>query len=292
MAIVLESKKLVKTYGDLHAIRNVDLLFKDNTIYGLLGPNGAGKTTLMDMLSGGIFPSGGTIKVQDEVLKQGNTPKGMCYVREKNIHFSRLKVAEVMKVAASFYENWDWEFTKQLLQLFDMNPNKKVSQLSRGTQSLVGNIIGLASRAPITLFDEPVLGLDVIMREKFYNVLLDDYVNHPRTIIISTHLLDEISKIVEEIYIINKGSILLNESMEEIRSKSYIVSGKPSALKVFLSNKNILKVEDYGNMEVATVFDDISDVEKRASQKLDISITGLPLQRLFTDLVGGARNND
>lgn len=292
MAIVLESKKLVKTYGDLHAIRNVDLLFKDNTIYGLLGPNGAGKTTLMDMLSGGMFPSGGTIKVQDEVLKQGNTPKGMCYVREKNIHFSRLKVAEVMKVAASFYENWDWEFTKELLQLFDMNPNKKVSQLSRGTQSLVGNIIGLASRAPITLFDEPVLGLDVIMREKFYNVLLEDYVNHPRTIIISTHLLDEISKIVEEIYIINKGSILLNESMEEIRSKSYIVSGKPNALKDFLSNKNILKVEDYGNMEVATVFDDISDVEKRASQKLDISITGLPLQRLFTDLVGGARNND
>ncbi|MNI35967.1 ABC transporter ATP-binding protein YtrB [compost metagenome] len=244
----------------------------------------------MEMLSGGLFPSDGMIKVQAEVLKKGDTPKGMCYVREKNIHFPRLKVSGVLRVAASFYENWDWAFTKEMLQLFDVNPNKKVSQLSRGVQSLVGNIIGLASRAPITLFDEPVLGLDVIMREQFYNVLLTDYANHPRTIILSTHLLDEISKIAEEIYILNEGSILLNESMEDIRSKAHIVSGKHDALKDFLSNKNVLKVEDYGNMEVASVFDEISETEKRASQKLDISITGMSLQKLFTDLVGGARN--
>jgi ABC-2 type transport system ATP-binding protein len=123
------------------------------------------------MISGTIFPDFGGIEVSGTRLKSGDSPKDMCFVREKNLFPSGARVYEVLEIASAFHNNWDWDFAKDLLKTFQLNANKKMRQLSRGMESLVGNIVGLASRAPLTIYDEPVLGLDVLMRERFYRVL-------------------------------------------------------------------------------------------------------------------------
>ncbi|CAM3576304.1 MULTISPECIES: ATP-binding cassette domain-containing protein [Paenibacillus] len=152
MGALLTCSNLGKRYGSTEAVRNLELHLEENTIYGLLGPNGAGKTTLLNMMTGGAFPDYGSIQISGATLKRGETPRGICYVREKNLFFGGAKVIEVLRLASAFHENWNWYYAQSLLKTFKLNPDQKIRQLSRGMESLVGNIIGLASRAPITVF--------------------------------------------------------------------------------------------------------------------------------------------
>lgn len=287
MKTVLECNNLMKSYGQEEAVRYVDLILEGNTIYGLLGRNGAGKTTLLNMISGSIFQDSGEIKVFGNKLKRGSTPKKICYIRENNLYFKGATVEELLEIASTLYSNWDEGFANQLLKEFKLNPGKKYKKLSRGMESMVGIIIGLASRAPLTVFDEPVLGLDSIMREKFYSILLEDYAENPRTILISTHLLDEIAKIIEKAFIIDLGGIVLSDALEEIRNKSYYVSGSKQAVEEFTAGKNVIHRESYGNVNVVAIFDTLTEQEKRQITKLGISLEGVPLQKFFTYFVEG-----
>ncbi|WP_232231474.1 ATP-binding cassette domain-containing protein [Paenibacillus sp. HW567] len=209
MSIALACGNLTKSYGPVPALRNLDLQLEENVIYGLLGRNGAGKTTLLNTIAGGIVADSGTIEVSGKKLGRGELPKDFCYVRDQYRHFGSARVIEALEIAACFHPQWDWSYARELLSLFLIDPDQKIRQLSSGTQSLIGNIIGLASRAQITLYDEPVLGLDVLMRERFYKTLLEDYANHPRTILLSTHLIDEIAPVAEKIFILESGALLL-----------------------------------------------------------------------------------
>lgn len=287
MNALVEATNLSKSYGRSEAVRGLNLKLEENTIYGLLGRNGAGKTTLLNMITGGAFPDYGEIAIAGMPLRRGETPRDTCYVREKNLLFSGFKVIEILTLASKFHRNWDWSFANELLQTFKLNPNKKIRQLSRGMESLVGNIIGLASRAPLTIYDEPVLGLDVIMREKFYRLLIEDYAEHPRTILLSTHLIDEIAKVVERIYIIEAGSILLHEDVDTIRSQSFMLTGASEAIAKFTLGKRVLYQEAYGNNTLAAVYDAIGEGDRVVADSLGIAVEGMPLQKFFAYLIEG-----
>jgi ABC-2 type transport system ATP-binding protein len=287
MKAILECTNVNKAYGKTAAVSNLTLKLEDNTIYGLLGRNGAGKTTLLNMITGGTFPDNGNIEIGGVALKRGESPIGTCYIREKNFYFGGAKVIEILELASVFHKNWDWMFAHELVKTFKLNPSKKIRQLSRGMESLVGNIIGLASRAPLTIYDEPVLGLDVLMREKFYSVLMEDYADNPRTILLSTHLIDEVAKVVEKIYIIEAGTILLHDDVDNIRSHSHIITGNSEAIGKFTSGKRVIYRESYGKGALAAVYDTIGEADKAEANKLGISIEGLPLQKFFAYLIEG-----
>ncbi|MBB6733446.1 ATP-binding cassette domain-containing protein [Cohnella zeiphila] len=289
MNAILECRNVSKSYGSTAAVRRLDLKLEENKLYGLLGRNGAGKTTLLNMMAGGIFPDGGHIEVAGTRLKQGDTPGHMCYVREKNAFFGGARIREILQIASAFHPHWDAPFAEELLQAFKLNPNKKIRQLSRGMESLVNNIVGLASRAPLTIFDEPVLGLDVLMREKFYKLLLEDYANHPRTILLSTHLIDEIAPVVERIYIIESGSILLSEEVDNIRMDAHLLQGNGEAIRSFTNGKRVIYEESYGNGSLVAVYDSIGKAERERAASLGITIDGLPLQKFFAYLIEGGR---
>jgi ABC-2 type transport system ATP-binding protein len=157
-------------------------------------------------------------------------------------------------------------------------------------ESLVGNIIGLASRAPLTIFDEPVLGLDVLMREKFYRILLEDYAEHPRTILLSTHLIDEIAKVVERIYIIENGKIILEDEVDSIRNQSHLLTGTKAAIEQFLQAKHVIYRESFGSGMIAAVYDTLNEKEKQEAIRLGIAIDGLPLQKFFAYLIEGGES--
>ncbi|MEW9699554.1 ATP-binding cassette domain-containing protein [Paenibacillus sp. SI8] len=138
MSTILACSNLTKSYGKNDAVSNLEMKLNENTIYGLLGRNGAGKTTLLNMITGGIFPSYGQIEIAGSRLQKGETPQDVCYIREKNLFFSGAKVMEILQLASVFHKYWDWSFAHELLRTFNLNPNKKIRQLSRGMESLVG----------------------------------------------------------------------------------------------------------------------------------------------------------
>lgn len=287
MGIVLSCDNITKKYGRTCALRSLDLQLEENVIYGLLGRNGAGKTTLLNLIAGGILPNEGTIEVRGHKLGRGELPTDFCFVRENAKHFGGARVAEVLRIAANFYPDWDWAFAHQLLQTFKLDPNKKMKQLSRGAESLVGNLIGLASRAPLTLFDEPVLGLDVLMRERFYKELVEDYANHPRTILLSTHLIDEIAPIAERVYIIEGGSLLFQDEMERIRTAALSIRGNSEAVAAFTTGKRVLYTESYGHGTLAAIYEELNDGDMRQAREMGISIEYLSLQKFFAYLIEG-----
>ncbi|MFP4016521.1 MAG: ABC transporter ATP-binding protein [Halanaerobiales bacterium] len=287
MNIVLKCKDLVKSYGKIDAVNYVDLDLEENRIYGLLGRNGAGKTTLLNMIYGNIFKDNGEICVFGEELNKGQTPKNICYVKEEARFFDSVRLAELLDIAAHFYKNWDKEFAGDLLKTFELNPQKKFRKLSRGMKSMVNIIIGLASRAPLTLFDEPTLGLDALMRERFYSILLEDFAENPRTIFISTHLIDEVAKVIEYIYIIDSGKIILENNIDDIRGKALLLSGKREILNELSAGKNVLNRESYGDIEIIAIYDNLSSEERKKAEKNNISIEGISLQKFFAYYVGG-----
>jgi ABC-2 type transport system ATP-binding protein len=278
---------LNKSYGKTEAVRNLNITIEEHTIYGMLGRNGAGKTTLLNMITGGLFPDHGDIEVYGKLMKPGDSPANTCYIREKNFLFGGARVIEVLELASAFHKNWDWQFAHELIKSFKLNPNKKIRQLSRGMESLVGNIIGLASRAPLTIFDEPVLGLDVLMRERFYKLLMEDYAEHPRTILISTHLIDEIAKVVERIYIIENGTLLLHDDVDHIRTNSHLLTGNVEAIEKFTQGRRVIYKESYGRGTLVALYDSIGETEHAQASKLGITIDGLPLQKFFSYLIEG-----
>lgn len=289
MSILLRCDKLNKKFGHTYALRDLSIQLEENVIYGLLGQNGAGKTTLLNIIAGGLFMNDGTIEVRGKRLSKGALPEDCCFVRENYKRFGGARLIEVLQIASNFYPNWDWTFAHRLIRTFGLDPNKKIKQFSRGNKSLVGNIIGLSSRSTLTLFDEPVLGLDVLMRERFYKELLEDYANHPRTILLSTHLIDEIATIAERVYIIDKGSILLHDEMDQIRMSSYLIRGNLDAVAAFTNQKRVLHTESYGYGKLAAIYQKLNDEDRLQARKLDITIENLTFQKFFSYLVEGGR---
>lgn len=171
-----------------------------------------------------------------------------------------------MYIASLFYSNWDKDFAQRLTEEFELDKEKLYKNLSLGMKSQLSIIVGLASRAPLTIFDEPYIGLDAPGRQLFYDTLIDDYMENPRTIIISTHLIDEVSNLLEEVIILHKGEVKMTGNIDDIRKKSFYISGGVGQVEKHLQNKNILGREKIGGNMVAVMFDDISQKEKAAME--------------------------
>ena len=175
-----------------------------DTITGLLGRNGAGKSTLMRIITGQEFVSSGTVRVGGQNPLENDAVLGrMMFVKESQI-YPDIKVKRALEAASWFYPNWDAELAGQLMDDFALPDNRAIKKLSRGMHSAVGIVIGMAARAEITLFDEPYLGLDAVARQIFYDRLLADYAEHPRTVLLSTHLIDEVANLLEHVIVIDQ----------------------------------------------------------------------------------------
>jgi ABC-2 type transport system ATP-binding protein len=184
---------LSRHYHHHTALDGITLDIEGPCITGLLGRNGAGKTTLMRIVAAQEFPSAGQVRVlggnpaeSEEVLRK------MIFIREDQ-EFPDIKVRQVLQVASWFYPNWSRDLAETLRADFDLPDSRPVKKLSRGMRAALGIVMGLAARAEVTLFDEPYAGLDAVARQIFYDRLLADYVEHPRTVVLSTHLIDEVA---------------------------------------------------------------------------------------------------
>src|SRR4051812_34299045 len=223
------------------ALTDVSTVIQADTITGLLGRNGAGKTTLMQLLTGHRVPTSGQVRVlgqppyeNDAVLSR------MCFIKESQRYPDAFRVCDAVAAAASVYPGWDAGLAAQLLDDFELPAKRTIKKLSRGMTSAVGIVLGLASRAPVTLFDEPYLGLDAVARQLFYDRLLADYAEHPRTIVLSTHLIEEIGDLLEHVVLIDAGRVVLDEDADALRGSAVQVSGPVAQVDAATRNYRVL----------------------------------------------------
>ncbi len=291
MSAVIEVHDLTKRYKDTAALDGVSLSLDPGRIYGLLGRNGAGKTTLMSILTAQNFATSGTARIFGEnPYENEKVLSRMCFVRESQKYPDDAKPGHAFRVARMFFPNWDEELAQQLITDFQLPMKQTIKKLSRGQLSAVGVIIGLASRAEITFFDEPYLGLDAVARQIFYDRLLEDYAEHPRTIILSSHLIDEVSNLIEHVIVIDQGKILLNEETDAVRDRAVTVVGDAAKVDAWAAGREVIHREALGRVASVTVLGTLTHEERQALAASDLDVAPVSLQQLVVRLT--LRNGD
>lgn len=285
MEEVINVKQLSKLYGEFKAIQNMSFVIEKNKIYGLLGRNGAGKTTLMKMLTAQIFPTSGEIEVFGESPEENTKVlRHICFIKESQKYPQNFSIFDALEVSQAIFPNWDRAYAYTLIEDFNLPIKKKIKNLSRGMQSAVGIVIGLASRAPLTIFDEPYLGLDAVARGIFYERLMEDYAEHPRTVILSTHLIDEVSNLLEHILVVDKGQIIIDEEAENLRGKAFTVTGQRVLVEAFLNGKEVIHREPFGGLLSATVIQNNNSYEQNQASARGLEISPVSLQQLVVHI--------
>jgi ABC-2 type transport system ATP-binding protein len=283
----LEIDGLTKSYGGQHALDGITLRMERNRIYGLLGRNGAGKTTLMHVLTAQLFATSGQVKVfGSNPYENTDVLSRICFIKESQKYPENFRVCDVMAVAASLYARWSAETAERLLKEFRLPEKRRVKKLSRGMLSAVGIIVGLASRAELTLFDEPYLGLDAVARDIFYQNLIQEYAEVPRTIVLSSHLIDEVSGLLEHICLIDRGRLILDEDAELLRSRAYSVAGPAAKVDAFLGGRSMLGKELLGGLARAAVLGKAGDGGMAAAKAAGLEAAPLSLQQLVVQMTG------
>lgn len=296
MSFAIEARNVTKEYSSTVAIDNITISWEKDKIYGLLGRNGAGKTTLMHLLAGQLLPTTGTIEVMgEEVYENSKALNQICYVgsfANQNINYVKtFKVKDFLTSAALFFPNWDEDFAKQLVELFSLDLKKPFKDLSTGMHSMISIIISLASRAPVTLLDEPYSGLDAAARQEFYDILAEEYSNNPRTIIFSTHLIDEATNLFQEVVLLHQGKVLLSEPLETIQEASFIVSGDRDTVKSMVVNKRVINQQVLGGRASYALFTPLTEQERQEYVQAGLELRHLSLQQLFVHLTANKGGN-
>lgn len=257
---IIECNNLTKSFMRRKALDQLTFSIQKNKITGLIGRNGVGKTTLLKIIAGFLKESSGEITVFSE--KPFNSlvvSTNSIFVDDQMGFPSALQLHELLNVASTFYENWDAELANRLFAYFSFDPNHYHQRLSKGKRSTFNAIIGLASRAPLTIFDEPTTGMDAAVRKDFYRALLKDYLDHPRTIILSSHHLDEIEDLLEDILLLKDGKKHFHMAMEDLKEWAIGIKGPKNVVQSWTGNKTILYQNSVGeNTLYAVVQNDFS----------------------------------
>lgn len=284
----LVCENISKTYKNKFALEQVNLTIEQGKIYGLIGRNGAGKTTLLSIMTAQNPADSGTVEYDGmPVWENRDALKHLCFSREINtlttLGPNNMKVKEYLKVASFYYDDWDQKMAEELMEHFHLRGKDKISKLSKGMLSMVTIIIGLASKADITILDEPVAGLDVVAREDFYKLLLEEQERTGRTFIISTHIIEEAADLFEEVIIIDKGKLLLKENTVEFVERCMQVTGLAQDVDAAVEGYHIIKKENMGRSKAVTI---MLEEGQKAPKGSNVTIQPLSLQHIFVALCG------
>ena len=287
---MIELRDVSVRYGSTVAVEGIDLDLPTGKIYGLLGRNGSGKTSLLSALASFRRPSTGTVRVDgQEAFENPAVMRQTCFIRDTLDTNDSDKVRALMSFAGWLRPSWDADYAAKLLDLFEINPRKRASSLSRGQKSAVGVVLGLASRAPLTILDETYLGMDAVARAAFYRELLEDYLAHPRTIILSTHLIEEVADLFERVIVIDRGRLLLHEETDELRGRGVTVTGPAAAVEQFAAGRTVLSEQSLGGVRATTLYGRLEPADVARGQAAGLTFGQVGIQDLFVHLTSVPR---
>ena len=269
---------IVKTYGGKDVLQGVSLI----------GRNGAGKTTLLSILSAQNPATKGAVTLDGEPVweRRGSLEK-LCFSRELNANaesgLAAMKAKEYLRIASTYYEDWNKELEERLVKLFDLNLKKKFGKMNKGMLSMITIIVALCSKAPYTFLDEPVAGLDVIAREQFYRLLLEEYQATGRTFLVSTHIIEEAANVLEKVIVLRAGQLLTVADTQSLLDSARYVTGKAEDVDAATAGLEAHHARHMGRSKAVTVF-------LREGQSIregyDLTVQPMSLQQVFVALCG------
>ena len=280
----VELKNVKVSYGNFNAINDFTASFETGKIYGLIGRNGAGKTSILSVLSNFRKASSGDVLINSESLFENiKYASDINFVYQKNFAEEGAKVLKYIKNSTMFRPNFDMEYAKELLERFEVPPKVKMRKLSKGQQSAVSAIIGLAAGSSLTIYDEAYLGMDAPARELFYKEVLKNQEKNPKIVIMSTHLISEVEHLFNEVVMIHKGSIISKGTYEDIVSEGVSITGAVSEIDEFIKGKKVISEKTLGNLKQVVL-----------SEKLDGNLENFEIGRvtlndIFIQKTGGER---
>lgn len=269
MMSVLEFENVTKTYGKKKALDELTFSIGENKITGLIGRNGAGKTTMLKIAAGFMRESSGAVRVFGENPFNNLSVSANMIMVDNDMNLpASLNLGELVDTAASFYPNWDIKLARNLMEYFRLDLKQHHAGLSKGMKNTFNAILGLASRCPLTIFDEPTNGMDAGVRKDFYRALLKDYIANPRTIIISSHHLNEVEDILEDILLLKDGKQFLHMTVEDLREYAVVASGKEEILNDWLSGHEVFHWSSAGfGRSYAVIRNNLSEDQVTAAMK-------------------------
>ncbi len=289
----VSTENLCKNYREIAAVHKISVDIPENVILGLIGRNGSGKTTFLRLCAGQLEKTSGKINVF------GEEPMNNLSVLEKLIYstsnYQFGKTTRILTILRNFYymfQQFDIEFAKKLLDYFSLSLKKIYGQMSLGETSLFNFICALATRSPLTMLDEPILGMDTTIRSAVYEILLRDYNENPRTFIISSHLLSEIEGLLSDIMLIDKGALVLCKNIDELRSSAYKVEGSGEALDKFLIGRESIFRKNGGLTNYAVINSHCLENDKKEIAELSLTLSAVRPEELCFLLTSENKDSD
>ena len=279
------TKDLTVRFGDTVALDGLSVELAPGRIHGLLGRNGSGKSTLVGTFAGFLRQTGGTVEVGGlSPFENLGVTSQVCLIRESGDLVGSCSVRGAVAMARDFRPYWSDEVAGDLLDRFEIPAGKRVQSLSRGKKSALGVVLGLASRAPLTIFDETYLGMDVPSRNLFYDALIEEYATHPRTVVMSTHLVGEVSSLLEDVLIIDRGRMVIQSPAEDLRGRGASVVGPIRAVEEFTAGLTVLSEQTLAGTRSTTVYGILDAIRRRQAAEAGLELGPVGLQDLFVHL--------
>ena len=277
----IQIKNITKKYKNVAALDTISFSFEFGKIYGFLGRNGAGKSTLINIIANRIFADEGEVLIDGLASKEnmGIHDKIFC-MSETDLYDESLKVKDHFKWISRFYRDFNVDKANRIASRFNLDTDKKFKALSKGYQSIFKLTVALSLNVPYIIFDEPVLGLDANHRELFYELMLEDYEESEKTIIIATHLIEEVANIIEEVVLIDQGKVLLQETVESLLNRGYTVSGLTEDVDNYCRDKNVIGYDELGALKLAYILGERTEFPPNSN----LQVANMNLQKLFVKL--------
>lgn len=289
---MIQVRQVTKKFGDFEVLRGLDLNVQKGSIYGLVGSNGAGKTTLLKLLAGIYRPDRGSILVDGMPVFENNPAKGkMVFIPDELFYFNQYSIRETADFYRQVYDTWDENRFTQLSEVFGIDVKRRVTKLSKGMKRQVSFWLALSIKPQVLIMDEPLDGLDPMIRSRVKKLLLADVAEREMSIVISSHNLRELEDICDYMGILHDGSIIIESELDTLKSGiSKVQTAFPDGLaEDLLAAGNILYHEKRGSVYLLIV----RGIEKEIRNQLEkfqpllLDILPLTFEEIFVYEMGG-----
>ena len=272
---------LTKHYGKTAALAGISVNIAANSITGLIGRNGSGKTTLMKIVAGILDKSQGEIQVFGEApMDNIQVLNRLVYTYHNVAYEQSLRLDTILYAYKTMFPAFDAAFAERLMGYFELSGKAKYKNLSQGMCSIFNFLCALACRAELTMFDEPVLGMDVTVRKSAYEILIRDFFEHPRTFIISSHLLSEIEGVLSDILLIERGNVVLHRPIDEVRQSAHRVDGSQTAIERYVADKNVIARKFGGVASYAIIYEPCAGGAAEAAKAQGLTVSSVRAEDL------------
>ncbi len=279
---MIEIRGVNKKFGDFLALEDINIHIKKGTIHGVIGENGAGKTTLLQMLAGVYTVDEGEILINGRPIYENNDVKQTIgYVADRNQYFKDYKVSQMMNFYSGIYESFSKEKFYEYNEVFKLDLDKKIKQLSKGMQMRLALMLNLSISPEVLILDEPTSGLDAIVKKELVDILIDEINERNTTIVISSHHIGELEKICDEVTILNKGKIKYVSNIdgikENIKKLQVVFNGEVDEKLKRIDN--IINIEKIGSVYYIVtdnygqkILDDLSHIGAELIENVGITL--------------------